>query len=237
MMDSTHTLVLVFDRAHHLMTSFPAPEHAQDPRIQAAQQAACAKGQALGLRANPPGEAAASESVSLRLTLYEGYPDSILITSTHQLLPEEQAILDAALKAMPASLRYGYEEVAAPQGDDRLPAPAKPGDDQANPPRQHCIAALKEIDVDLRLLAIMQHAIEQHYYDDFFGRNGPDYLTGVRDGIRWALGISLTDEQAELVESWIGILHPEEEAESDNSTRERLEALYLTEKGWHYFWE
>lgn len=83
----------------------------------------------------------------------------------------------------------------------------------------------------------MQHAIEQNYYDDFCGRNGPDYLTGVRDGIRWALGISLTDEQAELLESWIGVLHPKEEETPGDLARERLEALYLTEKGWHYSWE
>lgn len=233
MIEGAQTLVMVFDRAQHLMTASPA----QELPIQAAQQAALAKGKALGLRASLSDEAAARELVSLRLTLYEGSPDTLLITSTHRLLPEEQAVLDAALKAMPAALRSGYEDVATAQGRDRLPASATSGASQAGSARKHCIAALKEMGIDARLLAVMQHAIEQENYDDFFGTNGPDYLTGVRDGIYWALGISLTSEQCELLESWITVLHRQEEEELYDSTRQRLERLYLTVEGERYFWE
>ncbi|HLV98253.1 MAG TPA: hypothetical protein VKT82_06195 [Ktedonobacterales bacterium] len=131
----------------------------------------------------PPGEAPIREAVVLQLTLFEGIPDSVLIASTHPLLPMEQAVLDAALARIPTWLRCGYEEVTDSRRRERPPAAEEPEASRADAPRKPAIAVLKEVGVDSRMLAIMQHAIGQDYYDNFFGRNGSDYLTGVRDGI------------------------------------------------------
>jgi hypothetical protein len=235
-MESAQTLVLIFDREHHMMASLPLPEFLQDPLIHAARQAALAKGEALGLRADTPDEAAFSGVVSLRLTLYEGEPCSVLISSTHQLLPVEKTILDAALAAIPTRLHYDYEEVTGSGGNKRPPTLDQSGAPQGDPPPQHGIAVLKEAGIDSRLLAILQHAIHQRDYDIFYVLNGTSYLTGAWGGICWALGISLTVEQSQLLESWIYALHPKEKP-GDDSTSDLLRSLYETAKGWQYSWE
>lgn len=235
-MESAQTLVLLFDREHRMMASLPSPESPQNPLIQAARQAALAKGGAMGIRTGTPGEAASSGAVSLRLTLYEGEPCSIFLSSTHRLLPVEKTILDVALAVIPTRLYFNDEEVTGAEGNKQPSVPDWSGASQGEPPPKPCIDALKEADIDSRLVAILQHAIHQHYYDSYYAKNGTNYLTGAWDGVCWALGISLTPEQCELLDGWVHALHPREDI-WDKSTSELLKALYDTAKGWQYSWE
>lgn len=101
------------------------------------------------------------------------------------------------------------------------------------------IEHLRDLGIDTRLISILEKALLEAQTYGLHNLYTRQYFHGVMLGAELALDVALTDEQYELLESFIIYLFRVDQADEETSLYERYCSLFIPVDGghWTYHWD